>query len=282
MKNDLEPWKPIKTDLEKWKTNLNPWKPIKTDIEPWKTNLDPSKLTWSCTRWLLGVEVVTGDCQEEVLIFRDPQTAPIIHKSPSSVISSLALLFRIPRMLALTCRWAQNPLHFQNLTFWHFTSGCQGIYYIATCQRSVIKRHSLWSNFCYDVYWQGNTGIGLGFNENLGRWAWQNLGFQNRFLFLFKRIFTMKFCKNFHVNFVKNQNRIAFTRDSCSILFWRICSSKIDCAEIKHPIKAGLVPCAILFSSSSLSWKRNSLERFHLVVLCLFCYLPLISFVWHV
>ena len=98
------------------------------------------------------------------------------------------------------------------------------LYWLASCQRSAKKRKSLWNNFCYDVYWQGNTGIGLGFDENLGRWAWQNLGFQNRFLVLLKRIFMMKFCTNFHVNFVNDQNRIAFTRDSCSILFWRICS----------------------------------------------------------
>ena len=69
-KTNLEPWKTIKTDLEKWKTNLNPWKPIKTDMEPWKTNLEPSKLTWSWTGWLWGVQVVTGDSQEEVIIFR--------------------------------------------------------------------------------------------------------------------------------------------------------------------------------------------------------------------
>ena len=73
-KTNLEPWKTIKTDLEKWKTNLNPWKPIKTDMEPWKTNLEPSKLTWSCTGWLWVVQVVTGDSQEKVMIFRDKQT----------------------------------------------------------------------------------------------------------------------------------------------------------------------------------------------------------------
>ena len=98
------------------------------------------------------------------------------------------------------------------------------LYWLASCQRSVKKRKSLWNNFCYDVYWQGNTGIGLGFDENLGRWAWQNLGFQNRFFVLLKRIFMMKFCTNFHVNSVNDQNKIAFTRDSCSILFWRIFS----------------------------------------------------------
>ena len=73
-KTNLVPWKPIKTDLEKWKTNLNSWKPIKTNMEPWKTNLEPSKLTQSCTGWLWVVQVVTGDSQEEVLIFRDRQT----------------------------------------------------------------------------------------------------------------------------------------------------------------------------------------------------------------
>ena len=52
----------------------NPWKPIKTDIEPWKTNLEPSKLTWSCTRWLWVNQVVTRDSQEEVMILRDKHT----------------------------------------------------------------------------------------------------------------------------------------------------------------------------------------------------------------
>ena len=62
-----QPWKHLET-------NLNPGKPIKTDMEPWKTNLEPSKLTWSCTGWLLGVQVVTGDSQEEVMIFRYTHT----------------------------------------------------------------------------------------------------------------------------------------------------------------------------------------------------------------
>ena len=39
-----------------------------------KTNLEPSKLTWSWTGWLWGVQVVTGDSQEEVMIFRYRQT----------------------------------------------------------------------------------------------------------------------------------------------------------------------------------------------------------------
>ena len=43
-------------------------------MEPWKTNLQPSKLSRSCTGWLWVVQVVTGDSQEEVLIFRDKQT----------------------------------------------------------------------------------------------------------------------------------------------------------------------------------------------------------------
>ena len=43
-------------------------------MEPCKTNLEPSKLTWSCTGWLWVVQVVTGDSQEEVMIFRDKQT----------------------------------------------------------------------------------------------------------------------------------------------------------------------------------------------------------------
>ena len=74
MKTDLEPWK---TNLEPWKTiktNLNHWKPIKTEMEPWKTNLEPSKLTRSCTGWLWIVQVVTGDSQEEVMIFCYRQT----------------------------------------------------------------------------------------------------------------------------------------------------------------------------------------------------------------
>ena len=43
-------------------------------MEPRKTNLEPSKLTWSWTGRLLGVQVVTGDSQEEVMIFRYRQT----------------------------------------------------------------------------------------------------------------------------------------------------------------------------------------------------------------
>ena len=43
-------------------------------MKPLKTNLEPSKLTWSWTGWLWGVQVVTGDSQEEVMIFRYRQT----------------------------------------------------------------------------------------------------------------------------------------------------------------------------------------------------------------
>ena len=43
-------------------------------MEPWKTNLEPSKLTCSCTGWLWVVQVVTGDSQEEVPIFRKTPT----------------------------------------------------------------------------------------------------------------------------------------------------------------------------------------------------------------
>ena len=43
-------------------------------MKPLKTNLEPSKLTWGCTGWLGVVQVVTGDSQEEVIIFRDRQT----------------------------------------------------------------------------------------------------------------------------------------------------------------------------------------------------------------
>ena len=43
-------------------------------MEPWKTNLEPSKLTQNCKGWSWGVQVVTGDSQEEVIIFRDTQT----------------------------------------------------------------------------------------------------------------------------------------------------------------------------------------------------------------
>ena len=70
-----QPWT-SKTNLEPWKskTNLNPWKSVITDMEPWKTNLQPSKLTRSCTGWLWVVQVVTGDSQEEEIIFRYTQT----------------------------------------------------------------------------------------------------------------------------------------------------------------------------------------------------------------
>ena len=74
MKTGLEPWR---TNLEPWntiKTILNHWKPTKTEMEPWKINLEPSKLTRSCRGWFWVVQVVTGDSQEEVIIFRDRQT----------------------------------------------------------------------------------------------------------------------------------------------------------------------------------------------------------------
>ena len=39
-----------------------------------KNQYGPSKLTWSWTGWLWGVQVVTGDSQEEVMIFRHRHT----------------------------------------------------------------------------------------------------------------------------------------------------------------------------------------------------------------
>ena len=74
MKTGLEPWR---TNLEPWntiKTIINHWKPTKTEMEPWKTNLEPSKLTRSCRGWLWVVQVVTGNSQEEVMIFHDRHT----------------------------------------------------------------------------------------------------------------------------------------------------------------------------------------------------------------
>ena len=73
----------LRHPVETWKTNLKPWKPIKTNMEPWKTNLVPSKLTRSCTEWLWWVQLVTGDSQEEVIIFRDTHCI-IIYISPIS------------------------------------------------------------------------------------------------------------------------------------------------------------------------------------------------------
>ena len=104
MKTDLEQWK---TNLEPWKTiktNLNHWKPIKTEMEPWKTNLELSKLTWSCRGWLWGVQVVTGNSQEEVMIFRDTQTDKhfiIIYISPSSSPWSSSQLIFLSSNLSL-------------------------------------------------------------------------------------------------------------------------------------------------------------------------------------
>ena len=80
--NHLEkPWKPTKNREKPWnqlETNLNPWKPIKTDMEPWKTNLEPSKGVGSWTGCLWGVQVVTGDSQEELMIFRNTNRHCII------------------------------------------------------------------------------------------------------------------------------------------------------------------------------------------------------------
>jgi len=92
-----QPWT-SKTNLEPWKskTNLNPWKSVITDMEPWKTNLQPSKLTRSWTGWLW---VVTGDSQEEVLIFRDKQT---LHHN--IYISTTIIVITSQQSLALTTR----------------------------------------------------------------------------------------------------------------------------------------------------------------------------------
>ena len=56
------------------KNQPEPLKTYKTDKKPWKTNLEPSKLTRGCTGWLGVVQVVTGDSQEEVMIFCYRQT----------------------------------------------------------------------------------------------------------------------------------------------------------------------------------------------------------------
>ena len=55
----------------------NPTKPLKTYKNrhgTMKTQSGTSKLTWSWTGWLWGVQVVTGDSQEEGMIFLYTQT----------------------------------------------------------------------------------------------------------------------------------------------------------------------------------------------------------------
>ena len=119
--NDIlawKPWKPTKNNEKPWnhlETNLNPWKPIKTDMEPWKTNLEPSKLTRSCTGWWWGVQVVTGDSEEEVIIFRDKQTCIIIYISsslqPSYSSSQSTSDGEVQRWEILTSEiWSTGPL----------------------------------------------------------------------------------------------------------------------------------------------------------------------------
>ena len=107
MKTDLEPWK---TNLEPWKTiktNLNHWKPIKIEIELWKTNLEPSKLTWSWTGWLWGAQVVTGDSQEEVLIFRDRQTDRQTHMHHNIYIINIIFnMINYPIMIISPSAWS--------------------------------------------------------------------------------------------------------------------------------------------------------------------------------
>ena len=62
----------------------NPTKPLKTYKNrhgTMKTQSGTSKLTWSWTGWLWGVQVVTGDSQEEVIIFHYKQNCIIIYIS---------------------------------------------------------------------------------------------------------------------------------------------------------------------------------------------------------
>ena len=111
MKTNLEPWKNIKT-------NLNHWKPIKTEMEPWKTNLEPSKLTRSCRGWLWVVQVVTGNSQEEVMIFCDTQTDRhfiIIYISSIVTIISIIISISIIKILRVSAPQDRSCSCFQSL-----------------------------------------------------------------------------------------------------------------------------------------------------------------------
>ena len=74
-------------------TNQHNWnleKPLKPTLNHEKRtwNLEkPSKPTWNCTGWLWVVQVVTGDSQEEVMIFRYKQT---LHYYPTRARSAWA------------------------------------------------------------------------------------------------------------------------------------------------------------------------------------------------
>ena len=59
-----------------------------------KTNLEPSQLTRSCTGWFWVVQVITGDSQEEVMIFcykhTDKQT---LHHYIYIIITTAIIIF---------------------------------------------------------------------------------------------------------------------------------------------------------------------------------------------
>ena len=119
-------------------------------MEPWKTNLEPSKLTRSCRGWLWVVQVVTGNSQEEVMIFRYTHT---LHHNIYIIITIITTTANIiitmhlqsctvmllcaayghrqgPPCIAWTDRWRKHPdfalqvtraqfrLHLQPSSFW--------------------------------------------------------------------------------------------------------------------------------------------------------------------
>ena len=143
-------------------------------MEPWKTNLEPSKITGSWTGWLWGVQVVTGDSQEEVMIFRDKHT---LHHNIYIVIIIIVIIIVIappnivPSMISFkSFRWTldkrvskililkgfRSPTPFPSSSYFRWSSVCLIIIVITIIIDNIIIITEFPLN---DLHWSNRTAL---------------------------------------------------------------------------------------------------------------------------
>ena len=140
MKNQPGTMNNHKNPARLWITNLEPWKTLKTDLEPWK-------LTWSCTGWLWGVQVVTGDSQEEVLLFVT-NTHTLHHNIYIIVIITIITIINMTLTIGtidVSARHRLSP-----------SSSSSG----KSCLRWKVQRHDLRVRMPPLIVWRGENKVG--------------------------------------------------------------------------------------------------------------------------
>ena len=101
-------------------------------MEPWKANLEPSKLTRSSRGWLWVVQVVTGNSQEEVMIF-------VTHRQ-TDTHHNIYIIIRIIIVIVIitsTTVFILSSFALAKPILWAPTSFCQWSYHLPSRLSSI-------------------------------------------------------------------------------------------------------------------------------------------------